>query len=120
MPRTCCVRWTSRRCALSRYREIRGYGTGHPLLNLGRIYLRLGRVDDAVTNLTEAVREHRATGELFPEAMAHKYLGQAHEDTGNVAEAQKSLTTALAIFEQIGERAEAAEVASALASLPTQ
>jgi DNA-binding SARP family transcriptional activator len=106
--------------ALDIYREIRGYGTGHPLLNLGRIYLRLGRVDDAVTNLTEAVREHRATGELFPEAMAHKYLGQAHEDTGNVAEAQKSLTTALAIFEQIGERAEAAEVASALASLPTQ
>jgi DNA-binding SARP family transcriptional activator len=99
------------------YREAGGYALGHPLLNLGRVYLSLRRLDEALASLTEAVRLHRATGDTFGEAVALKHLGMVHEATGNVTEARESLTVALAIYEKIGERAEAAEVTAALASL---
>jgi tetratricopeptide (TPR) repeat protein len=100
------------------FREIGGYGEGHALHNLGRVYLSLHRVDDAVESLTEAMRMHRAAGDLVGEATVLTHLGQMHRDAGNVAEARKSWTMALAIFDQIGERVEAAEVAASLASLP--
>jgi DNA-binding SARP family transcriptional activator len=101
------------------FHEIGGYGEGHALHNLGRVYLRLNRLDDAVAILMEAVRTHRATGDLHGEATALTHLGQMHLDSGNSAGARESWTLALAIFNQVDDRAEAAEVGAALASLPT-
>jgi DNA-binding SARP family transcriptional activator len=98
------------------FREIGGYGEGHALHNLGRVYLRQRRLDDAVTNCTEAVRKHRAAGDLAGEAIAFKHLGEAYELTGNTEQARASWTTALAIFEEIGDHAQAAEVTAALAA----
>ena len=103
--------------ASEQYREAGGYSLGHPLLNLGRVYLSLRRLDEALPSLTEALRLHRATGDHFGEAAALKYLGMVHEATGNVTEARESLTVSRAIFEKIGERAEAADVTAALESL---
>ena len=100
------------------WREIGGYGEGHALHNLGLIYLRLGRFDDAATSLNEAITAHRASGDLVGQATALKYLGQVRAETGDPAAARKSWTEALSIFEQIDERAEAADVIAALASLP--
>ncbi len=107
-------------CAEARdiWREIGGYGEGWALHNLGRVYLALGRVDDTVASLTDAIGAHRASGDLAGEATALKYLGQARLAADDPVEARNSWTEALSIFEQIEERAEAAEVAAALASLP--
>jgi DNA-binding SARP family transcriptional activator len=107
-------------CAEARdiWREIGGYGEGWALHNLGRVYLALGRIDDAATSLTDAIGAHRASGELAGQATALKYLGQARLAASDPVEARNSWTQALSIFEQIDERAEAAEVAESLASLP--
>ena len=99
------------------FRRAGGDFLGHPLSNLGRVYLSLRRFDEALASLAEALRLLRAAGDPMGEASALKNLGMVHEATGNVTEARESLTVALAIFEKIGERAEAAEVTAALASL---
>jgi len=99
------------------FRRAGGDFLGHPLSNLGRVYLSLRRFDEALASLAEALRLLRAAGDPMGEASALKTLGMVHEATGNVTEARESLTVALAIFEKIGERAEAAEVTAALASL---
>jgi DNA-binding SARP family transcriptional activator len=95
------------------------WGEGHALHNLGRVYLRLNRLDDAESSLMEAVRMHRATGDLAGEAIALTHIGQMHRDAGHLAEARESWTRALAIYTQIDERVEATEVGRLLASLPT-
>ena len=100
------------------WREIGGYGEGWALDNLGRVYLALGRIDDAASSLTDAIDAHRASGELAGQATTLKHLGHARSAAGDLAAARNSWTEALSIFEQIDERAEAAEVAAALASLP--
>jgi tetratricopeptide (TPR) repeat protein len=99
------------------FREFGGYGEGHALHNLGRVYLLLGRLDEAAASFTEAVRKHREAGDLWGEATAFKHLGQANRLAGDVAEAQVAWTTAQAIFEQFGDRTEAAEAAAAVAEL---
>ena len=108
----CCVE------ARDIWREIGGYGEGWALDNLGRVYLALGRIDDAASSLTDAINAHRASGELAGQATTLKHLGHARSAAGDLAAARNSWTEALSIFEQIDERAEAAEVAAALASLP--
>jgi DNA-binding SARP family transcriptional activator len=100
------------------WKGIGGYGHGHALHNLGRIYMDLGRPDDAIAELTEAVRLHREAGDLVGQGVALKYLGQAHRDCGHMAEARRSWTEARAIFDQLGEQAEADELAARLGSLP--
>ena len=98
------------------YHQVGRHTEGHVLHNLARVYLHLGRIDDAIACLTEALSQHRLYGDLIGEATALKHLGRAYEKTGDLAQALASWTAALAIFEQIGEAAEAAEVAAALSS----
>jgi tetratricopeptide (TPR) repeat protein len=100
------------------FHEIGGYGEGHALHNLGRVFLRLGRLDDAFAILNEAVRKHRAAGDLSGEAIAFKHLGQAYGLTGKTEEARTAWATAQTIFEQVGDHAQVAEVAAALAAMP--
>ncbi|MGD0706089.1 MAG: BTAD domain-containing putative transcriptional regulator [Trebonia sp.] len=100
------------------FHEIGGQTEGHALHNLARVYLHLGRVDEAIACLLDAIPQHRSYGDLVGEATALKHLGQAHEKTGDLAQARTSWAAAQSIFEQIGEKAEAAEVAAALSSLP--
>ena len=92
-------------------REIGGYAEGHALHNLGRVYLRQHRLDEAIASCEEALREHRAAGELGGEASTLQCLGQAHAETVTRPRRAASLTAAHAIFEQIGDQAEAAETA---------
>jgi DNA-binding SARP family transcriptional activator len=102
------------------YREIGGYGLGHPLANLGRVYLAQRRIDDASACLTEAVRAHQRSRDLAGEAVAIKNLGHVHALTGDIPAARAAWSAALAIFEQINEPVEAAEVIATLASLSAQ
>jgi tetratricopeptide (TPR) repeat protein len=99
------------------FHELGGQGEGHALHNLARVYLHLGRTDEAIACLMDALPQHRSHGDLVGEATALRYVGLAQEKIGDVAAARTSWTAALAIFEQIGEEAESAEVTAALASL---
>ena len=102
------------------YREIGGYGLGHALHNLGRVYLALRRIDDANACFTEAVSVHRRSGDLVGEAIAIKNIGNVHASTGDIAGARAEWSAALAIFEQINESVEAADVIATLASLSAE
>jgi len=95
---------------------IGGYGEGHVLHNLGRVYLELGRSDEAIASLNESRRIHTASGDLIGQATALKYLGQAYRHAGNENAAQAAWTTALAIFENLNEDADVAEIHAALVS----
>jgi DNA-binding SARP family transcriptional activator/tetratricopeptide (TPR) repeat protein len=98
-------------------REIGGHAEGHALHNLGLVLLRLHRLDEAITNFNEALSKHRAWGVLVGQATTLKHLGEAQAEAGRAAEARASLTAALGIYEQIGDRAEVAATAALLAPL---
>jgi DNA-binding SARP family transcriptional activator len=104
--------------ALDIGREIGGHAEGHALNNLGLVYMRQHRLDEAVARLEEAVSRHRASGDRGGEAEALMGLGTAQAETGNRTAARASLTEALRIFEQIGNQEQAAEAVALLASLP--
>ena len=99
-------------------REIGGHTEGHALHNLGRVYLIQHRLDEAIVSFQEAIRKHRASGTLDGEAFKH--LGQAQAESGSDADAVASLAEALRIFEQIGDKEQAAETSELLASLATR
>jgi tetratricopeptide (TPR) repeat protein len=101
-------------------REIGGHAEGHALHNLGLVYLRLHRLDDAIASFTEALSKHRAAGLLAGEALTLKDLAAARAETGDMAGARMSLAAAARIFEQVGDRVGAAETASLLASLKSE
>ena len=94
-----------------------GYVEGHVLHNLGLVYLRLHRLDEATASLTEALRSHRAAGLLVGEAWTLKDLAAVHAETGDVARARAALATAGRIFEQVGDQAGAVATAALMASL---
>ena len=104
--------------ALDIAREFGGHAEGHALHNLGLVYMRQGRLEEAIARLKDALVKHRAAGALDGEAAALKGLGTAHAEVGSLAEARASLTEALRIFEQIADQEQAAETAALLASLP--
>jgi tetratricopeptide (TPR) repeat protein len=100
-------------------REFGGHEEGFALLNLGNVYLRQRRIDEAVTRFAQALPKLQASGALDGEAWTLKGLGRAQIETGNLADARSSLTSSLRIFEQIGFREQVAETAALLSSLST-
>ena len=101
-------------------RETGGYVEGHVLHNLGLVFLRQRRVHEATVSFTEALLKHRAAGLLVGEAWTLKDLARARAETGNVVEARASLAAASKIFEEIGDKAGAAETAAMLVSLSNE
>jgi tetratricopeptide (TPR) repeat protein len=104
--------------ALEVGREIGGHAAGHALANLGRVYMRQHRLDEAVARLEEAISRHRASGDRGGEAWALMYLGTAQAETGRRTAARACLTEASGVFMQIGFQEQAAEAVALLASLP--
>jgi DNA-binding SARP family transcriptional activator len=97
-------------------REIGGHVEGHALQNLGSLYQRLHRLDEAIACLEEAVLKHRAAGLLYGQAVTLKHLGSAYAEAGDSGRARRCASAALELFEQIGEQAEVSETAALLAS----
>ena len=58
-------------------REIGGHAEGHALNNLGLVFLRLHRLDEAIASFMEALDKHRAAGVLVGEAWTLQNLGKA-------------------------------------------
>jgi DNA-binding SARP family transcriptional activator/tetratricopeptide (TPR) repeat protein len=106
--------------ALDIAHEIGGPVEGHALHNLGLVYLREHRLNEAIVRFREALSKHRAVGSLFGEASTLRHLGEAQVESGGEADARTSLTGALSIFEQIGDLEQAAETKALLVSLSSE
>jgi DNA-binding SARP family transcriptional activator len=98
-------------------REFGGYVEGHVLHNLGLVFLRQHRPQEAIASFTEALHKHRAAGLLAGEAWTLKDLARARAETGNTAEGRALLAMAIRIFEQTGDQAGTSEAAALLAEL---
>ncbi len=85
-------------------------GVGYALHHLGRGYLLLGRDADALECLRGALASHQATGNRRRQAATLRSLAGAQNRAGLTAEARESWTQAAAIFEALGDSAEAAEI----------
>ena len=85
-------------------------GVGYAMHILGRCYLSLGRDTEALDSLRLALDSHRASGNRQRQAATLKSLGAAQSHAGLAAEAHESWSRAAAIFEELGDSAQAAEV----------
>jgi len=85
-------------------------GAGYALHVLGRCYLSLRRDAEALDCLAQAVDSHRSTGNRHRQAATLRSLGTAQNRTGHRAEAGHSWAQAAAIFTDLGDSAQAAEV----------
>ncbi len=85
-------------------------GVGYAMHILGRCYLSLGRDTDALDCLRQALDSHQASGNRQQQAATLRSLGTAQNRLGLAAEARESLAHATAIFEELGDSAQAAEV----------
>jgi tetratricopeptide (TPR) repeat protein len=103
--------------ALAVWTPAKGHGLGYALGNLGRVHLRTGHLDEAITTLTEAHRHHMSTGHIMEQAQALKYLAEAQRESRHHDQARESLTAALTLFRKLRADQEAEVVQSALTSM---
>jgi DNA-binding SARP family transcriptional activator len=85
-------------------------GEGYALWLLGRGYLSLGRDTEALDSLRQALTRHQTSGNRRRQAATLRYVGTAQCRIGMTAQARQSWAQAAAIFEELGDSAEAAEV----------
>jgi DNA-binding SARP family transcriptional activator/Tfp pilus assembly protein PilF len=85
-------------------------GEGYALHVLGRCYLSVGRDAAALDSLRQALTCHRAAGNRRRQAATLRSIGIAECRAGLTGQARRSWAQAAAIFEELGDRAEAAEV----------
>jgi DNA-binding SARP family transcriptional activator len=85
-------------------------GAGYAQQILGRCYLSLRRDAEALDCLGQALASLKATGNRRVQAATLKSLGTAQARRGHAEEARASWAGAAAIFTDLGDRAEAAEV----------
>jgi len=85
-------------------------GVGYALHMLGRGYLLLGRDADALECLRRALASHQATGNRPRQAATLRSMAAAQNRAGLTAQARDSWIRAAAIFEELGDSAEAEEV----------
>ena len=97
--------------AHSTFAEIKvPHGVGYALHNVGRSYLSLGRDAEALDHLRQALAAHRATGDRHREAFTLRFLGVAQSRAARPAEAEVSWAQAAAIFDDLGDHAQADEI----------
>jgi DNA-binding SARP family transcriptional activator/Tfp pilus assembly protein PilF len=85
-------------------------GIGYALHWLGCCYLSTGADDKALDCFRQALTSHQASGNRQRQAVTLRFLGRALARNGLAAEARESWTRATAIFEELGDSANAAEV----------
>jgi DNA-binding SARP family transcriptional activator/Tfp pilus assembly protein PilF len=85
-------------------------GVGYVLHILGRCYSSLGRDADADACLRQALTSHQATGNRHRQAATLRSLGTAQNRAGQVAEARESWAQAAAIFDDLGDSTQAANI----------
>jgi tetratricopeptide (TPR) repeat protein len=83
------------------------YGVGYVLHTLGRCYMSLRRDAEALDYLQQALASHRATGNRPRQAATMKSLGTVQSRLGLTAQARESWAQAAAIFDDLGDSAQA-------------
>jgi len=106
--------------SLARVREW-GIGLWLPTVGaaLGRAYVRIGRVGDAVVVLEEAVAHETRMKRVGSHAARLVALGEAYAAAGRRDEARATIGRALDLARAHGERGYEADAARALAALET-
>ena len=85
-------------------------GTGYSLYWLGRCHASLGRDAAALEYGQQALASHRAAGNQQRQAITLSFLGQVQARNGLAADARESRFQAAAIFDDLGDTAQAAQV----------
>jgi DNA-binding SARP family transcriptional activator len=85
-------------------------GAGFAMYWLGRCSASLGRDAEALDYLHPALASHQAAGNRLRQAVTLRFLGRIQARTGLAAEARESWTRAAAIFDDLGNSVQAAEV----------
>ncbi len=85
-------------------------GAGYALHTLGRCYLSLRRDAEGMDCLRQALASHQTTGNRRRQAVTLRSLGIAQSHADLAVEAHESWARAAAIFEELGDTAQAAEV----------
>jgi DNA-binding SARP family transcriptional activator/Tfp pilus assembly protein PilF len=85
-------------------------GAGFAMYWLGRCSASLGRDTEAQDYLQQALASHQAAGNRLRQAVTLRFLGRIQARTGLAAEARQSWTLAAAIFDDLGDSVQAAEV----------
>ena len=85
-------------------------GTGYALFWLGRCQASLGRDAAALECLRQALSSHQSAGNRHRQAVTLRYVGRAQARNGRTAEARESWAQSAAIFDDLGEVKQAAEV----------
>jgi DNA-binding SARP family transcriptional activator len=91
-------------------------GAGYAGHSLGRCYLSLDRDDDALDCLQQALASHQAAGNRNRQAVTLRSLALALSRSGQSAQAWESWNQAAAIFDDLGDSVQAAEVRAEQAS----
>ncbi len=92
-------------------------GEGWVLYSLGRAYASLGRAGEALGYLDEALSVRRSTGDLRNQALTLKLIGEVNESVGDAGAARASWSQALTLFGELGDEAQAAELAGTMETL---
>jgi len=85
-------------------------GTGYALHWLGACYASLRRDAEALDCLRQALASHQAAGNRYRQAVTLKLLGQLQDRSGLAADARQSWARSAAIFDDLGDSAQAAEI----------
>jgi DNA-binding SARP family transcriptional activator len=85
-------------------------GTGYALHWLGACFASLGRDAEALDCLRQALASHQIAGNRYRQAVTLRSLGRTQARCGLVAEAEESRARSAAIFDDLGDRAQAAEI----------
>ena len=83
---------------------------GYALHILGRCYLSLGRDAEALDCLQQALASHRATGNRRRQAATLRSLGTAQSRAAWRPRRAMSWAQAAAIFDELGDSAQAEEI----------
>jgi DNA-binding SARP family transcriptional activator len=87
------------------------------LADLGETYLRLEQVDDAIECLSDSLTIRNAIGNRYGLATTLRSLGHAQQRAGQNGQARQLLSAAMAVFEELRDHAQAAEVRATLAAV---
>jgi len=98
------------------WKQIGGYGEGWALHNLGHVYLKSGRLDEAIPALETAFELNQASGDVIAQATTLKYLSQAHRAAGNTSAADRARDAALAILAKLKQDADVIALQASITS----